>query len=89
MAGGGRMRASSSASKPVVPMTWTMRAWAARSASIIETIGRVKSIDGLGLGDQRQGIGGELDAIGLQARQRAGIHAQIGMAFRFQRAAQE
>ena len=49
-------------------------------------MGRVKSITACGLGQQRQGIGGELDAIGLQARPAARIHAQIGMAFGFQRA---
>ena len=42
----------------------------------------------LGMRQQGERIGGELDAIGLLAGEGAGIHAQIGMAFDFQRADQ-
>ena len=62
-------------------MTWTMRACAARSASISDTMGRVKSTTACASAIRGRGSAVSLMPLGCQPGQLAGVQPQIGMAF--------
>ena len=55
-----------------------MRAWAAIAASRGARRRRREIDDAFGIGDERRGIAGYLDAAGRQARERAHVLAEAG-----------
>jgi hypothetical protein len=69
--------ASSASDSPVVPTTWTMRAWAASSAKPDGGGGRGEVEHPVGPGEQRQRVVGDLDAKRAETRQRSGIGADL------------
>ena len=80
--------ASSSAESPVVPMTWTRPRWAAIATLAMVAAGTVKSRMPSALADIVQRSAGQLDAVGGQASEHAGILAEQFRIRRLQRAGQ-